>query len=186
MSNSRIVVLVLAALALSLPRAFAGGAGGVSWSDQYSVSGLSNSSLMTSEVGGFGYRVSSGGTRTGGFGYVIYSKPGADSLIGGVGGLIIGQEGRSGPLTVAANLWTGLGGVSATFAGTRSGHFVVFGEANLELGISVTPWMQLSAYAGMQGIADVDPRTGIGGELVRYSPVAGMRLAWGSFQSARW
>jgi hypothetical protein len=186
MSNSKTVLLVLAALVLPLSLAFAGGAGGVTWSDQHYISGLSSSTLATSEVGGFGYRVSRGGMRTGGFGYAIYSQPGADSLAGGVGGVILGQEGRSGPFTVAANIWTGIGAVSATFSGTHADHVVLFGEANVELGIAVTPWMQLSAYAGMQGIAGVDPRTGIGGELVRYSPVAGMRLSWGSFESARW
>jgi hypothetical protein len=106
-------------------------------------------------------------------------------MAGGVGGVIIGQESRTGPLTFAANLWTGLGGVSATFSGTQTGHMILFGEANIELGIAVTPGMQLSTYAGMQGIADVDPKTGVGTQLARHWPVVGMRLSWGSF-NARW
>ncbi len=158
----------------------------MTWSDQHSIAGLSNTTFVTSEVGGFGYGVSGGGTRTGGFGYAIYSKPGADSLAGGMGGVIVGQEVRTGPLTVSANLWTGAGAVSATVSGTQSGHVVLFAEASLELGIAVTPWMQLSGYAGMQGIADVDPHTGIGGQLARYSPILGLRLSWGSFPGARW
>ncbi|HVP18143.1 MAG TPA: hypothetical protein VMU36_04045 [Spirochaetia bacterium] len=85
MSTSRMLVLVVAALTLPFSLAFAGGAGGVTWSDQHSISGLSNCSLAASEIGGFGHGVSSGGTRTGGFGYAIYSQPGTDSLAGGVG-----------------------------------------------------------------------------------------------------
>lgn len=185
MGASKIVLAVLVVLALPLSFAFAGGAGGVTWSDQRYVPGLSNSTVTSSEIGGFGYGVNAGGLRTGGFGYAIYSPPGTQSLAGGVGGVIIGQEGRTGPLTLATNLWTGLGGISATFSGTQTGHFILFGEANIELGIAVTPWMQLSAYAGMQGIADVDPQTGVGTQLASYWPVVGMRLSWGSF-NARW
>jgi len=184
MSVARIVVLVSLAMALPLC-AFAGGAGGVTWSDQHYIAGLSNSTLSVSEVGGFGYGVNSGGQRAGGFGYAIYSPVGTDTLAGGVGGVIVGQEGRAGPFTLAANLWMGLGGVSATISGTQSGHMILFGEANLELGIAVTPWMQLAAYAGMQGMTDVNPQTGVGFQLARYAPVVGMRLAWGAF-NARW
>ncbi|MGO9412709.1 MAG: hypothetical protein ACLQCB_18425 [Spirochaetia bacterium] len=184
MSNARIVIFALAAMTLPLGGAFARGAGGVTWSDQHYVEGFSNSTFSASEVGGFGYGVSSGGQRTGGFGYAIYSPQGTGSVVGGVGGAIIGQEVRAGPFTFAVNLWTGLGGVSATFAGTQSGLAVLFGEANLELGIAVTPWMQLSAYAGMQGLADIDPHSGIGTRLGTYSPVVGMRLSWGSFNAA--
>ncbi len=186
MCNTKIFILVLAVFAAPLSTAFAGGAGGVTWSDQHSISGFSNTTVPASEIGGFGYGVTNGGRRTGGFGYVMYSEPGTDSLSGGVGGVIIGQESRTGPFTIAANLWTGAGAVSLGFSGTASSYVVLFGEANVELGVAVTPWMQLSAYAGMQGIADVDARTGIGAGLVRYCPVAGMRLSWGSFQSARW
>ncbi len=186
MKKILLVVCVPVLLVLAGGAVFAGGAGGLAWSDQHYVSGLSSSTLATTEIGGFGYGVSAGGTRTGGFGYAIYSEPGTDSLAGGVGGVIVGQESRTGPLTFAVNLWTGAGGVSETLAGIQSGHVVLFGEANVELGIAVTPWMQLSGYAGMQGLADVHPRTGIGGQLLRYSPILGMRLAWGSFPSARW
>jgi len=185
MNPSRIVFLVLVILALPLSFAFAAGAGGVTWSDQRYVSGLSNTTVTSSEIGGFGYAVNREGLRTGGFGYAIYSPSGTQALAGGVGGVILGQEGHTGPLTFAANLWTGLGGISATFSGTRTGHAIVFGEANLELGVAVTPWMQLSMYAGMQGMADVDPQSGVGTQLASYWPVVGMRLSWGSF-NARW
>jgi len=177
-------MIAVAVLALPVSLVFARGAGGVTWSDQRTISGLSNAAVSTSEVGGFGYGVSSGGTRTGGFGYALYSPSGTDSLAGGVGGVIVGRESRTGPFTFAANLWTGLGAVSSTFSGTQSSHMVLFGEASLELGIAVTPWMQLSAYAGMQSLADVDHQ-GIGAHLAQYSPILGMRLAWGSFD-ARW
>jgi hypothetical protein len=185
MSNGRIVIFTLLALTLPLFGASAAGAGGVAWSDQRRVEGFSSTPLSISEVGGFGYGVSSGGQRTGGFGYALYSPDGTSSLAGGVGGVIFGQEGHAGPLTFAVNLWTGLGGISARSLGTETGLAVLFGEASFELGIAVTPWMQLSAYAGMQGLADISPHSGIGTRLATYSPVVGMRLAWGSF-SARW
>jgi hypothetical protein len=185
MSIRKIMILVVAALALPLAGAFAAGAGGVAWADQRSVQGLSNGTVSISEVGGFGYGVNANGQRTGGFGYAIYSPEGTSSVAGGVGGVIFGQEGHAGPLTFALNLWTGLGGLSATFAGTETGLAILFGEANVELGIAVTPWMQLSAYVGMQGLADISAHTGIGTRLATYSPVVGMRLAWGSF-NAKW
>jgi hypothetical protein len=185
MSIGRIVVLISLALTLPLVSAFSAGAGGVTWSDQRRVEGFSNATLSISEVGGFGYGVSSGGQRTGGFGYAMYSPEGTSSLAGGVGGVILGQEGHAGPLTFAVNLWTGLGGVSAQFSGAQTGLAILFGEANFELGIAVTPWMQLSAYLGMQGLADISPHSGIGTRLATYSPVVGMRLSWGSF-NAKW
>jgi len=185
MSIRKIIVLVSLALVLPLAGAFAAGAGGVAWADQRSVQGLSTSAVSISEVGGFGYGVSASGQRTGGFGYAIYSPEGSTTLTGGVGGVIFGQEGHAGPLTFALNLWTGLGGLSAGFAGTQSGLAILFGEANFELGIAVTPWMQLAAYVGMQGLADINAHSGIGTRLATYSPVIGMRLAWGSF-NAKW
>ena len=185
MSVTRIAALVLLVITVPLAGAFAGGAGGVAWSDQHYIAGLSNSTIAVSEVGGFGYGVNSSGQRAGGFGYAIYSPEGLDRISGGVGGFIVGQEGRAGPFTLAGNLWMGLGGVSATISGAQSGHVILFGEANLELGVAVTPWMQLSAYCGMQGMSDVNPDTGIGYQIARYAPVFGMRLAWGSF-NARW
>ena len=78
----------------------------------------------------------------------------------------------------------GLGGVSAAFAWTQSGLALLLGETNLEVGIAVNPWMQLYQYAGLQGIADIDPQAGVGTRLANYSPVVGMRLAWGSFNAA--
>jgi len=183
MRTAKIILLsaVLAAAPLSL--SFAGGAGGVTWSDQRPVSGLYSASVPTSTVGGFGYGVSRGGTRTGGFGFALYSAPGGDSLSGGVGGFIVGQEGHAGPFTAAVNLWTGLGGVSQAIGGVDTSALVLFGEANLELGMAVTPWMQLVLYGGLQGLADVSPGRGIGSQILTYAPVIGMRLAWGSFGS---
>ncbi|HVO38359.1 MAG TPA: hypothetical protein VMV03_04945 [Spirochaetia bacterium] len=181
MRTLKLVILSAALAAAPLSLAFAGGAGGVTWSNQHAVFGLPTSTLSVSSVGGFGYGVSPGGTRTGGFGFALYSVPGGDSLSGGVGGFIVGQEGHAGPFTAAVNLWTGLGGVSATMAGVETGALVLFGEANVELGAAVTPWMQLVLYGGVQGLADVSPGHGIGSQILSYAPVIGMRLAWGSF-----
>ncbi len=181
MRIAKTVIIGAALLALPLSLVFAGGAGGVTWSDQRSVPGLSNMTGMSS-VGGFGYGVSSSGQRTGGFGFALYSgPPGSDSLAGGVGGIIVGQELRLGPITAALNLWTGLGGISATYQGVENGYCVLFGEADVEIGAAVTPWMQLVLYGGLQGFADLTPGSGIGARLTRYAPVVGMRMAWGSF-----
>ena len=155
----------------------------MAWSDQHYIQGLSNAPFSVSEVGGFGYRVNRLGWRTGGFGYALYSpQEGTPSLSGGVGGAIFGRETRAGPLCLAANLWAGLGGVSTTnLVGTQTGFAIVFAEANLEFGIALTPWMQFSTYAGMQGLADLSPHSGIGSRFATYSPVVGMQLSWGSF-----
>lgn len=177
------VVIGAALLALPLSFAFAGGAGGVTWSDQRTLPPLSNTGVGMSSVGGFGYGVTSAGQRTGGFGFALYSGSGTDSIAGGVGGIIVGQELRLGPITAALDLWTGLGGISATYQGVESGYCILFGEADVELGAAVTPWMQLVLYGGIQGFADLTPGSGIGARLTRYAPVIGMRMAWGSFGS---
>lgn len=181
MRTLKIVFFSAVILAFPLSFAFAGGAGGVMWSDQRYVSGLASTTGQMSSVGGFGYGVSSGGQRTGGFGFALYSPAGTDSLAGGVGGIIVGQEAHAGPFMAAINLWTGLGGISAAPNGVETGYAVLFGEANLELGAAVTPWMQLVLYGGLQGFADISPGKGIGTEVLRYAPVIGMRLSWGSF-----
>ena len=136
MRGSKIIVFLLSAMTLPLTAAFAGGAGGVAWSDQYDIQGLSNSSFSLSEVGGLGYGVDSRGRRTGGFGFALFSPQGSSSLAGGVGGFILGRETRRGPLCLAANLWAGLGGVSANLVGAQTGFAVMFAEVSLELGIA--------------------------------------------------
>ena len=112
---------------------------------------------------------------------MIYTTGGSDFLVGGIGGVIVGQELRAGPFTIAANLWTGIGGVATSPRCPEGGYGVLFGELNLEAGIAVTRWMQVVAYGGMQAIANIAPGTRPGGDLFVYSPVAGIRLAWGSF-----
>jgi len=52
---------------------------------------------------------------------------------------------------------------------------------NLELGIALSPWMQLVAFGAMQGVTNIIPGTPFNSVLY-YSPAWGFRLNWGSFR----
>lgn len=81
---------------------------------------------------------------------------------------------------MAINFWTGFGGLSADPALPTAGSPALFEEIDVELGLGFIPWMEVTGYAGMQAIA----RIGAGHSLfsgVMYTPVVGVRVAWGSF-----
>lgn len=165
------IVLLLATAGM----AFAGGAGGVQFGTQYFDSRWANTNMEIAYIGGFGYGVTPWGERIGGFGTALISL-GQDTA-GGVGGLLLGQELRSGPLTVAAVLLGGAGGGAVR----GRGYMLLFGEADLELGLALLPWMQVVAYAGYQVWANVVPGTPFKSAALS-TPVFGIRIAWGSFR----
>jgi hypothetical protein len=134
----------------------------------------SASSLNMLYTEGYGYGTSWDGGRVGGFGMSLISTTG--DRAGGVGGLLIGHEWRDGPGVAALTLRGGVGGLGVDAAG----YMILFGEADLELGLRITRWMAITGYIGYQAWGNLIP--GPAFDLVTtYTPVVGIRLAWGSF-----
>lgn len=148
---------------------FATGGGGIFYGNYYFDSEFSNIDLTTAEVfGGYGYGTDRDGTRNGGFGLVM-SDPNDNSIHGAFGGVITGQETVIGSLIIGANLWAGFGYSHLGASG--------LGELNGEVGLAIFPWFQIQAYGGIQYIGPFKDFFDAG----IYSPVAGVRLVWGSF-----
>ena len=165
-----ITVVLLAAIPACI--VMAGGAGGTGYGYQYFDPQLSNVNLGMSYITGYGYGVNRWGNRIGGFGTALLSEPGQTA--GGVGGMLMGQEWRAGPLVAAMTFWGGLGGASFQ----HHGYMLVFGEADVELGIRFLPWMQVVAYAGYQAWGNTIPGFPFKNVFV-YTPVVGIRIGWG-------
>ncbi len=169
--------LLVAAILAVLPAALAsaGGAGGSGFGAQYYDPGLSSSSHSLLFISGYGYGRSEVpfGTRIGGFGMAILS--GDRSTAGGVGGMLVGQEFRSGPLVAAITLFYGAGGL----AFNHGGYAVLFGEADVELGVVIL-WTQITAYAGYQAWGNLVPGVPLS-SAVMLTPVVGVRVSWGAF-----
>jgi hypothetical protein len=178
MKSMRIAAFAAAFAVLPLA-AYARGAGGFTWGQQIADSQLANFDLQSSLTGVYGYGVSWNGRRTGGFALAVHSDGAAPAVEGGFIGGIAGQEFRRSPFIGAVNLWAGLGGLSAGRGISADGSFAVFGEITAELGVAFMPGVLLTGYAGLQAMSAVSS-----GETfftrVMYSPVIGMRLAWGS------
>jgi hypothetical protein len=180
MNGSKIVILAAALAVLPLSMASAGGAGGLTWGQQYFDSQLSNFDVQSTYSGAYGYGVTRHGQRIGGFALAVRSSS-PDSLFeGGFAGLITGQEVRAGPFLMAVNLWTGLGALRTGPALPTGGSLALFGELDLELGLGFISWMEVTGCAGMQAVTRI-----AGGRPlfsnVMYTPVLGARVAWGSF-----
>jgi hypothetical protein len=180
MMTRKILVLAAAFAVLPLSMAAAGGAGGFTWGQQVFDSQLSNYDVQGSYSGVYGYGVTRRGQRIGGFAMAVNSSSPNGTLEGGFAGIITGQEMRAGPFIAAVNLWMGFGGLNATPALPTESSFALFGELDLELGLGFISWMELTGYAGMQAVTSV-----AGGRplfsSVMYTPVFGVRVAWGSF-----
>jgi hypothetical protein len=168
--------LVLAALLVTIPAsaAFGGGAGGISYDGQYFYPGLTSSNIGMTSITGYGYGVSWDGSRFGGFGKALLSAQGIAA--GGAGGILAGHEWRAGPFVVALDLLMGVGGMA--FHG--GGYAIAFGQADFEIGVTIVPWMQISAYAGYQAWGNLVPGFPFSNASL-YTPVLGVRLAWGGF-----
>ena len=170
-----------AALLTLLPLAAvsARGVGGFSWGEQYFASDLANVDIALTTSGIYGYTVTGGGQRYGGFALGLHSDRTSPTLNGGFIGGIAGQEVRVGPATVAATAWTGFGGMSMDPLAGTTGTFALFGELALEAGFGFLPGVQVTGYAALQGIAQVRPeRVSLSSAV--YTPVIGLRVAWGS------
>jgi hypothetical protein len=172
---SRIVVacllLVVAPTALL---AAPGGAGGIGFGVQSFDTRLASHDLGLMYITGFGYGVDGGGTRFGGFGMALLGP--VSGTWGGVGGILTGYELRAGPIEIALNLLGGPGGL----AFGRGGYFILFGQADLEVGLTLLPWMQVVVYGGFQAWGNLIPGFPLR-EATLTTPVYGIRVAWGGF-----
>ncbi len=178
MRSSKIVALVLALCLLPLAGAFARAAGGFTWGEQYGATGPSNVDLGASTVGVYGYDITWGGQRYGGFAMALHSNATQPALEAGFIGGLAGQEMRIGPLVAAVTLWSGFGGMNSAPLDALPGTLALFGEVSLELGFGFLPGVLVTGYAGMQVIAPVLFDQGTIGTPM-YTPVLGVRVAWG-------
>ena len=172
----RLIVAVVF-LALSGIAAFAYGGGGVFSGEQVMVEPYNNIGFPLETHGGYGYGVDRRGIRTGGFGMVVFSED-YDALAGAFGGFVTGAQQRIGPFTASINLWTGFGYINSAMI-EIPGYAGFIAEANGEVGFALLPWLQLSIYAGMQALGGFDMTDLL--TQVRYAPVIGSRVTWGSF-----
>lgn len=179
MRFGRFVSIVVVLGMLPLAGAFARGAGGFTWGEQYFDPSLANYDIATSFNGVYGYGTSWGGQRYGGFALALHSDATAPAFYGGFVGGIAGQEIRMGPFMGAITAWTGVGGVTTNPLTQGPGSFALFGELSLEAGFGFLPGVMVTGYAGLQAVAQVDPQHAAI-ESVLYSPVLGMRISWGS------
>jgi hypothetical protein len=171
---SRLRPAVIAALLALLPVAavFAGGAGGVGFGAQYYDSSLSSADMGMAYISGYGYGVDRDGNRIGGFGMALLSGLGLTA--GGVGGMLVGHEWTAGPFMAAISLLGGVGGAAA-YGG---GYMLLFGEAELEIGFRLLPWLQVVGYAGYQAWGNLIP--GVPFQAARLNtPVYGVRVGFG-------
>jgi hypothetical protein len=164
------LVLLLALFPVSLVSA--GGWGGVSASGPYFNSGFTGPTLGVSTIDGYGYGVNDEGDRVGGFGLGFSS---AAVGTGGVGGFLLGHEWWLGPLVVGFSLEGGIGGSSVG----NAGYLLLFGQADIDVGIAVLPWMQVVLYVGYQAAGNLFPGTSFANATFS-APVMGVRIAWGS------
>ncbi len=177
-SMKKITILMIVLLVpVSVGFAYSSG-GGLTYGLQYCHPELTNQDIGLHTVGGYGYGTSRSGQRFGGFGMALFSD--SNELVGGIGGNITGHEFVTWPVSLAVNLWTGVGGAKASLK-DPGGYLIIFTELNLELGIALSPWMQLVVFGAMQGVANIIPGTPFDSVLY-YSPAWGFRLNWGSFR----
>jgi hypothetical protein len=145
-------------------------------------------------LSGYGYGITRGGWKVGGFGTFFYTAPISESLpaydmtvtdaIGGIGGVISGGYGRLGPFTFALNTRLGVGGMGVEMIWPSdeydwtywSGAVLLYGSADLEVGMIFVPAMMVSAYAGVQAIVTVSYVM-----VPVVVPTMGIRITWGRF-----
>ncbi len=198
--------------ALVLPASlFAGGGGGVEFMTNLGTETLPSLTLPAGKwldvptgsvvgVSGFGYGITRGGGKIGGFGMAIFA-PGVSLSIpedymtihtagGGIGGLISGGAARIGPFDLSVNLRLGIGGIGVGYLwsdpnlryGPRevsAGTIAFYGSADVELGLIYVPAMMISVYAGASALAVPFPI--FNGSPIVPSITGGLRITWGSF-----
>ena len=197
--------LVLAALLCVPGLAFAGGGGGIEYitnigPDVLALPGLPRYFLDSPTTGtvigasGFGYGITRGGWKIGGFGTffaagpfdfeVPYASMVYHGATGAFGGVLSGGFGRVGPFALSLELRLGAGGFvvsgTSTWDGdpmpSLGGSFAAFGSLDAELGLVVVPAMMLSVYAGVSGFVSLPYLV-----IPAAAPTMGVRITWGRF-----
>ena len=114
MRRMRLIMSAAAILALFplLPLG-ARGAGGLTWGEQYYDGQFANYDVQAASSGLFGYTVTRGGMRIGGFALALHADDPTAPFDAGFVGSITGQEMRTGALVAGVNLWAGIGGITA-------------------------------------------------------------------------
>jgi hypothetical protein len=185
--------------------AYAGGGGGIEYltnpgpeiMNALNLPSGSLASLPTGTVNSvslFGYGITRGGWKIGGFGSFFYTLP-IDMTIpefgykvtgaaGGFGDIISGGYQRIGPLTLALNLRLGAGGMGIRYVWTDQGQnpfpssvgtFILHGAVDGELGIILVPAMMVSVFAGVDAIVAMPAFVPVP------VPDIGVRVTWGKF-----
>ena len=186
--NKKLTILIVLLVFLSGFGAFADGCGGMFYGLQTSEypflknHPVHNNSMVLAYYGGYGYGVH-GHSITGGFGFAITDTDGDTGISGGFGGVINGVRFIDWPVTVSLISWTAIGGISAGGQENpdgEEGFFAFMEEITLEVGIPVNRWFMPTLYAGYQVAGNLVPGTPFEDFLV-YTPVIGVRVAWGKF-----
>jgi hypothetical protein len=143
---------------------------------------IRSDSLGLMQTGGYGYGIS-GHRISGGFGLGFSDFESETGLSGGYGGVINGARAKAGPLNLMFTSWTGIGGIRFTEAATgeRAGYLIATEELDLEIGLAVLPWFMPVFYAGYQIMGNLAPGRPFG-DFFSYTPVVGVRFAFGKFQ----
>ena len=157
--------------------AFAHGGGGVFSGEQLMIESYNNIGVPLVAHGGYGYGASHDGIRHGGFGMVLASDE-FDTVAGAFGGIVTGAQRSIGPFMASINLWSGVGYINPDLLDIP-GYAGFMAELTAEAGFAPLPWFQVSLYAGMQAFGGFDLSEFL--TQVRYAPVIGSRVTWGSF-----
>jgi hypothetical protein len=172
LKSARVLFATLLLCLLPVSLASAGGWGGIGACGQYFDHGFGGPAFGVSTISGYGYGVNAEGDRIGGFGICVL--PTAAAGTGGIGGILLGHEWWLGPLVAGFSLQGGVGGASFGDAG----YVLLYGQADIDIGVAVLPWMQITAYIGYQVSGNLFPGTSFR-SVTSSAPVAGLRLAWG-------
>jgi len=140
-----------------------------------------NNNYGLAYYGGYGYGVRDH-MISGGFGYVIADPTGESGAVGGFGGVISGVRILRLPIQISIVSWTGFGGI---YTGVDQydrgrGFFCASEELSLEVGLPITRWLMPVVYAGYQVAGNLVPGPAFQA-FFSYTPVVGVRLAWGKF-----
>jgi hypothetical protein len=203
----RSVVLFVLFLASSPLLSFAGGGGGIGLltnasSQMFGMAPWANGIVLDYPAGtvtaleAFGYGVTRGGWKIGGFGIAFYATNldlalysddlNVTGAAGGVGGVISGGAGRWGPFAYSLNVRLGAGGlaINADWNDPRyssshfvSGAFAMYGAIDAEVGLVLVPAMLVSGYVSLEALAVPTPTTLVAAVV----PTVGVRITWGSF-----
>lgn len=188
MTSKRVQTGLLILLTALLPAAaFADGGGGFFFGSQTAsypfLPGLpvQNSSPGLDYVGGYGYG-GSGHEISGGFGVGFSRSDDPAGTAGGYGGVIYGVRGLLGPVNIMLTSWTGIGGIRVydPASGGGRGYLLFTEEIDLEIGLPIVRWFMPTFYAGYQVAGSLCPQEPFRGYF-SYTPVVGVRFAWGGF-----